>query len=543
MFAPNSTIRLMKGVPLDSTYRNTIWFDNEEEQFEHFNDRYDYKLFPDQTYQRYGRGALRISALADELYDYNYLSFRNDVYGAPGKTFYCFINSVEYIAERTTEIKYEIDYMQTYFFNYDLGDCFVEREHSITDEIGENIVPEDLEFGDYFCSEPVYINTYTDPEGNVRYGLDKLAICVASTAKLDGSDVVDSNGEIYNGIFSGLSLTFFSMDEAGVNAYNNFINKITEKNKIDGVVSVSLLPLAIANKGTNTINIPYSFTYDKDYSSIAHTDNSIQIRNNKLFTYPYNFLYVTNMQGNSASFHFEYFEDPLDSGCIFSWYGDFSPNCSVILSPWSYKGITSENFDEKMILTGYPEIAFNVDTYKAWLAQNKSTLAVNALSTVTSTVQGVASTAINATIGNPIGAIGSAMSTGANLFNDVASTLGTIYQKSIMPNQARGSGAPVTLASFNKLNFMFMTKYIRPEFVDIIDGFFDMYGYATHLVKKPNRNVRPYWTYTKTRGAILLNTSCPSIAIKSICRIYDNGITFWKQDSIVGDYSQDNRPR
>ena len=68
-----------------------------------------------------------------------------------------------------------------------------------------------------------------------------------------------------------------------------------------------------------------------------------------------------------------------------------------------------------------------------------------------------------------------------------------------------------------------------------------MFGYATRRCKKPNRNSRPHWNYVKTVGATVTG-SVPADDMKKICSIYDNGITFWKNGSEVGDYSLDNSP-
>ena len=79
-----------------------------------------------------------------------------------------------------------------------------------------------------------------------------------------------------------------------------------------------------------------------------------------------------------------------------------------------------------------------------------------------------------------------------------------------------------------------------------------MFGYATNKVKTPNRNSRPHWNYVKTRGCVLhsgrvaadgtLTGGLPADDMAKINAIYDNGITFWKNGSEVGDYSLNNKP-
>lgn len=147
---PNTTIRLLKGVPLDNTYTDTMFFDSVEQQRGHFY-TYTNKTFGNQTYQRVGRGKIRLYVLADTIYDYNYLMFQNTAYGS--KWFYAFIKSVEYINDSVTEIEYEIDVMQTWFFDYIVEPSYVERETTATDVVGENLLPEPIDFGNVICDK------------------------------------------------------------------------------------------------------------------------------------------------------------------------------------------------------------------------------------------------------------------------------------------------------------------------------------------------------------------------------------------------------
>ena len=101
-----------------------------------------------------------------------------------------------------------------------------------------------------------------------------------------------------------------------------------------------------------------------------------------------------------------------------------------------------------------------------------------------------------------------------------------------------------------------MHKHIRAEFAEIIDGFFNVYGYATHKVKMPNRTSRPEWNYVKTIGCKIEGgypTDCdypgglvplgvPAADANAIENIYNNGITFWHVPGHVANYGYDNTP-
>lgn len=169
--APNTTIVLLKSVPLDNTYTDTIYFANATAQYNYFMSK-NPRTFGQQTYQRVGKNKIRLGVKADDVYAYNYLMFRNTAYG--NKWFYAFITkSPEYINDNTCEIEYEIDEMQTWFFDYTLEPSYVEREHSATDVVGENIAPEPIDIGPIKCNSVVntnFFDSYTAVITSAREG-------------------------------------------------------------------------------------------------------------------------------------------------------------------------------------------------------------------------------------------------------------------------------------------------------------------------------------------------------------------------------------
>lgn len=505
---PNTIIRVLKNCPLDTTYEHTIFFESAGAQNSYFQSLTKYTL-TQQSYQRVKRGTMRVAIQSENLYDCNYLMFQNSAFG--NKWFYAFIKSVEYINNVTSEIEFEIDVMQTWFFDYTVEHCFVEREHSITDNIGDNLVPEHLETGEYVSDD-------FDATGK----LGGKSIVVAATFD-DNYDKI--GGAYYCGLFSGLYYHVFPNTVAGAQACADFISGSGAKS--NGIVSVFLMSSAMVGGMLDSAKT-YEITKSKNINNIG----GYTPKNKKLFTYPYNFLYVTNLQGNHAVFPYEYFDS---DSCTFTLAGDMSCNPQVVLAPNSYKGV-AVNYDEKLVLSGYPQLPYNTDSFKAWLAQNGSSLGVNALGSS----MGVGlSLAAAAAMTNPVTATLAVAGASVSAANLVGSTVSTVYQHAIQPNQAHGSSGAVTMAAVGLLDFAFMHKHIRPEFAKIIDEYFSMYGYATHRVKVPNRNSRPYWNYVKTIGCEITG-SIPCDDARQICGIYDKGITFWKNGANVGNYSLDN---
>lgn len=494
---PNTTIKILHNVPLDNTYEHTIYFDTVSAQSSYFSGLAKY-TFEEQTYQRVKRGYIRIAKNAESLYDCNYLMFQNSAFG--NKWFYAFINSVEYINNGVSEIEFEIDDMQTWHFDYHLQDCFVEREHSATDVAGDNIVPESLEKGEYI----IY--------GMTKAGVnDQLGYMVDATITKEYEDIL-AHGYTINGkqIMSGLSLISFGTNtvelSSWLNGNGNSENQVKVRN---GVMNIRL--------GT-----PSKKTY------IEYGTPSLKVKNKKLLTYPYCFCYVTNFNGNSAVYPFEYF---TNNTANFYLCTDEMPASPAVLYPVNYKGL-SENTDEKITLNNFPTVGWSSSYYDYWLAQAQTTKVPNL---VTNVLGGIATGAV-ATGGNPAGI---AVGAGVGALSSVINLMSERNWADKQPPQSHSTNSGMTDYWNGTIDFGIMTKSITPEMTRTIDDYFSRFGYATHRNKVPNRNVRPHWCYTKTVGCTIKG-SIPADDMRKICSIYDKGITFWKKGDEVGNYTLDN---
>lgn len=521
---PLTNVTLCSGVPLDPTYEHTILFENVGAQLAYFSGKQK-KQIVKQTYQRFGVNRMRVELKSDDIYDCNYLFYQNENFG--NKYFYAFITNIEYVNNIVSEITYELDIMQTWLFDYTLKPCFVEREHSVFDLEGANRVPESLETGEYVAE---------DFEGTDILG--NYAIVIACTFD---SSYADAYGGMYGGVYSGLNLIGFPNTVAGANAAENFIKGAGSKS--DGIFGVFLIDQAMAsNKGSSS---PVAKTVFKPkFKDLKRADGQ-PVHNKKLLEYPYNYLYVTNLSGDSKIYKYENFASET---CGFQLAGDSTLNPSVFLSPIDYEIGTAGgiNYDQRLVLTNYPHLPYATDTFRAWLAQEATNGAVNAL---TSAGSGMATAGIGIATANPIIAAAGAMQlaqggiqAATGIINMGVRSIGQVLAPTVLgmaDKPSGGNSGAATAAALGKLDFCFMRKHIKPEFVSIIDDYFDMFGYATHRVKVPNRNSRPHWNYVKTIGCNAIG-SVPADDMAAIKNIYDKGVTFWKKGSEVGDYTLDN---
>ena len=124
-----------------------------------------------------------------------------------------------------------------------------------------------------------------------------------------------------------------------------------------------------------------------------------------------------------------------------------------------------------------------------------------------------------------------------------------IFQKMQLAQKQRQSLLPDTInmgSSATALGFNLLDKNafsiftIKRQYAEIIDKFFDMYGYLTNTVKIPNINNRPNWNYVKTLGINIIS-HIPQGDLQVIKNMFDNGVTLWHNPSTFLDYSQNNR--
>ena len=525
--APNSTIKFLQNVPLDNTYDHTVLFTSASHQADVFSTFGSTALtLSAQSYVREADGIIRVSLSTAQLYGCNYLMFKNTSF--ENKWFYAFITKIEYRNNGTSVVHFEIDVMQTWMLNFTVDPCFIEREHSTTDSPGDNLVPENLETGDYMLDGLDRVITTTLNEFPPVAVVFACTFGYVSTATSPADMFPDYKGGTNGGVYSGLALHAFLTIESA----NTFIDKVVDAKKLSGIVTAFMMYADFVHHDATATFTPSAGSktktlYNAKPTTIPNLPSGYTIKNKKLLTYPYIFCYITDNQGNGTAFPFEYFGS---TNVQVDLWGSFSPDPAVVLVPKNYKGITDGNWDEKMVLKGFPQVAFNVDAYKAWIAQNGSAMAVSNMSAALSASVGVAS-------GNPMAALG--------LVNNVMQSVQQMYIHQVQPPQNYGNVSGNVMYQTGRLNFHYGKKFIRPEFALIIDDYFNRFGYATHRVKTPNVFTsfgnRPHWNYVQTKRCAL-SGNVPADDLHSIANIFDNGITFWKYIAEVGHYNLDNSP-
>ena len=507
---------------LTNEYKHTIFFSDLTEQREFFEGKVT-KTFTDYAYAR-KNWELKVGASFATASSWSYLFFKNP---NDAKTYYYFINDVQYISDNTVKLVIELDVMQTYMFDYNLSGCFVEREHTATDQIGDNTVEEDLELGQ------LVNNTYNEVPITTS-----LCIMVMSTVDIRQSNFPNVRGSMCDGIFTGCDI--YAIPAVNADVLVNRLNALDTAGKSDAIVTIWVYPHPLVEYEDGDFSIK-RVTGIKPEGIMQAVNVPTMLdgytpKNNKLFTYPFSYLYASNNSGNSAIYRYERFTNTP----YFQVRGSIYPDGGALLVPMEYNG-SSQNYDEGFSLGAFPTCSWNADAYKIWLAQNQSQHKLAQTSGVVTAGLGAVTAIAGLATGN-LGTMAGGIGGATGGIYSIASLMAQKNDMERTPAQARGGTSATLLTCNGQMTFSFYTKSVTAERAHMIDDYFTLYGYAVKNVKVPNRNVRQSFTYTKTVGCHISGNICTADKVK-IEKIYDNGITFWNKNVTVGNYNATNKPK
>jgi len=512
---PNSKVNLLANCPLDNSYLHTIWFSTRTAQQTYFSSL-TRKSFNALSYQRAGKNTCRLEAEMKDVYDCNYMMFRNDSF--ENKWFYAFVLKIEYVSNTVVEVTYEIDVMQTWFMvSCQVGDCFVEREHVANDSIGWNTIPEGLEQGPY-------VNNYT---GRVLLNAGSRNRIVLMTTF--NENFGDSVGRIIDYTYTGLQFIVFD----NVTEVNEFINKAQNEGKSDGIVSMFMIPNMFPDD-FEPASVPHREDVELPYN--YRTLDGYIPRNKKLFVWPYNMMWVAT-DVDYQEYRYELFHDSAEQGFT-KWrvYYVCNPSPSIVLVPETYSlgaGLSSGNFQYRMTLSDFPQCPYLTDIYKIYTGQNQASLPIKMIGHFFGAAQEGAKIGAKAGGGDPtVTALAGGLGGVAGILGDVAQ----LVDLERRPPQINGTQTSSADYAITAKNFYYGSKSINRYYAQMLDNYFDMFGYKVNRVKVPEMTSRPYWNYVKC-GYVSITGSVPADAMHDIEQIFMKGITFWKNGNNVGDYS------
>ena len=537
--APDSTIKLFKNIPFDPGYNDTMYFANETAQFGWFNDRV-FKTYNNVSYQRHTKNTIRLEERMDIAFNYNYMAFQNTSF--EGKWFYAFVTDVEYINNLTVEIRYEIDYIQTWIHDCDFNECFILREHPTTDNYSDNLLPEPVSTGPLIYNEIRSVMYHTSVVLITTIDSENLVITIPANL-IKGYGPLDINGMV-----SGCWFYKFPMTVQGMGSLVLILKAAETLKRQNDIIGL----IMVADELWEDEETEHIETF-----SMPTTLGNYAPRNKKLLCYPFHSLSVSRGDGNETIFQQELFKGVyggLSGDATFKMWQNKSPICSIAAIPLNYKGKTV-NYDAIVENLQSPQCSWISDQFSAWLAQNlmgvtlpwakeepqKPYFSSDAPrlsndSLVPSNSQGMsAGTASNI----------SPMAEGAMIAIDALELVSDALQKSITtPKDFHGMINNYLRYQIHGFKFDFAQKCITTEYARRIDKFFDMFGYSVNRVGVPSFHNRPKYTYIKT-GNCSVHGMLPANAARKIEYIINKGIRFWDTSATFGNFDPDvnnNRP-
>lgn len=540
---PNETVKLYTEIRIDPDYKNTLRFQTLNNQTTFFHTTLTPAATLDNlSYQRVNKGVIRVQKPAGDLNNVNYMAFKNT--NLNNKWFYAFVRKVEYVNNITSDIFYDLDYLQSYMFQVSFASCFVEREHAAVDTIGANTAPEPVSANEAW---PVSIR-------EINLGEDGYAIVCA---KVDMEDDDDFAGSAITGnLVSTVKYYIFNagrsdktIGQVTYRGLTNLTGKLMDPdwaNAASEIVSFFEFPfLLIAEPYQSTSNCESRYVQQRDYTITAPTTiHGYAPRNKKLFTFPYSYITVDN--GDTVNqYRREWFKTNTIS---FRLTGALCCNPEVYLLPIGYANSVGNDapcWSQKCVISDFPQVPFAIDSYKAWLAQTQSTRKAKIITGIAGGAGtgaaagaklGAAAGGVGAAAGGVIGGIIGALTggIGAAGANEISAA-----EARDAANKYSGASTGSTELAVNQQRFRVNHMCVTANQARIIDDFFDMFGYAVNRVKVPNVFSRTNWNYIKTNGCNFTG-SAPAEAVDILKRIHDSGITYWANHANIGDYTQSN---
>lgn len=516
------------------------------------------------TYNR-ENGTLYFPRNIEEIRSYNYLMYKNKNYS--NKWFYAFITNMRYENNDTTAIDFVTDVFQTYMFDYEWRNSFIERETVDDDTVGKHLLPEKLEYGDYICngSQTKEVVRYTPNATN-----DYTPMVVMQTTERLGVPINDVNeSRVVGGVPQGSWFYAWYLTEDNYNTIvSGVLKNLDTLGKSNAVMNMFLVPNQVATwtqarinqydqdghlsgtffdcwLPTNTTNARYVFR-DYEVTRPSTIDGYTPV-NHKCLVYPYQYFLATNNSGGAIDFNYEDFNGTPKFQCagVLSLVNPtrLFPNNSL---KSKYNNGEIDGLPESISGSPLPVLSWESDFYLNWIAQNGEQMAVEAENLL---VNDIASTA-GSTFGGfmDAGTIGGAINAGSGLLatsNDINNFIEQkqiqITQAKAVPNSVKGNANIGDLAyALSSANFRFIKYSVRRSYIERIDKYFSKFGYLVNEHKVPNLTSRTNWNYIKTVGANLVPLNIPQEALQELKSIFNNGVTIWHNPSNFLNYSASN---
>ena len=601
---PQGTIILFRDVPLSPDYNNTFWFQTQAVQASHFQTTYQSVRFENQSYQRKNRGWVRLKAPYKDVFNTNYMMFRNNyAVNLAGETvrnqyeqkwWYAFIDTVEYVNDNVSDIHYTIDVIQSYMFDIQYENTMVERLTVANDTPGANMIDEGLPVGDYVFenAQPMKFRQTISDSGEYKL-LTEMRPVIAATCDEKYKDTTDGASittTISHNIVIGCKMIDPLKLEPALTAKEWLDNLPGEKQ--NAILGIQMMPSVIANAENGNYNFVSEPVNPPASLGAYHPFNK------KLLTYPFNACYVVNSDGASQIYDYYLLGKNVAGHRAFLLYCAYTFPLQAVLRPVSYKGNADARPTYAMSLPSLPTCTWSNDTWKAWAAMNTGYTAISIASSAIDAGVRIASAFVpgSSTVlgGGYAEVLGGFASSGATAFgsnlpstavmpnntgldftaqapfqitgnssahldtntlsrnaggltNDlinITRNIISIHNAKIVPDSFNGSAQGLASIVGGTYGFFIAQRCIRADYAQQIDDYFTMFGYkilSINQLTHSSLHLRSRFTYIKTAN-MDIRGNIPADDRSQICSIFDKGVRFWCEYTDVGNYDMTAKP-
>lgn len=433
-------------------------------------------------------GSFRINRNINDLSYINYIAI---LYNSNDRSpIFAFITNLNYVADTVTEVLFRIDLFSTYCQTLDYQDCYIKRMTVNDDTKYLWLQDENLTAGDYVVN-----STLEDYTVNWNYGY---------TAVTNNSGTPVS-GKTYDKIFSVAEFK-------GYTAYGPVIEDLqlfNSNDKIDNVCDVMQYPAECGTEGNRVVDVKY---IDMPSSIDGYVP-----KNNKLFNFPYVRCLIVSSDGESLEIKPELSTD-VQGRIQYRKDVMVIPIEQIVITVGQYSGYTASNNKlDRLFITGFPQVTWSSDNYRAWLARNKPARDFQNLVVGGKLAYGIAS-------GNLPPAL---LEAGEMLVNRYVENQTAKVTNDQTIHKGSNLGIDVATDTFGAITYV---QTIKSKQAELIDNYFNAYGYAINKVSyfSPSRT---RFDYVETAGNIFRRKAegngVPNLAIDRLNSVANSGIRIW----------------
>jgi phage tail protein X len=331
---------------------------------------------------------------------YNYLRASNPLMPIEGdiqKDFFYFILDVEYITPTTTRLRLQLDVWQTYIYDVEIGNCYVERGH-----IGIANQNQFRNFGRSYLTNPEGLDYGSDLRVIYKWE-DKIMalagtstdILVVSTVDLladpgtpNAPNLVSAKGGLFAGMPSGASVYVFESSTS----FRGWLSAMQTKPWVtQGIVSATIIPnpsrygLEPAYQANTPVElpnhnpVPHTVNHLSNWRDFAKTWIPERYRHLlKFLTSPYCIIELSMLTGNAIAIKPELWNNPdLEIQDIIAIT---PPNQKVSAFPVNYNAYAADDVyaDEDLNfathLANLPAMSIVNNAAIGYLAANKNAI-------------------------------------------------------------------------------------------------------------------------------------------------------------------------